>query len=232
MLSVVIPVYNHLDLTIQIIENIQRTQSDIEYELIIVNDGSIDWTKKWLDNNKKSNWLVIHQENQWTNWAWNIWVEKARWEYILIVNNDILFEDGAFSKMIRWFDSDDIMMVNPVTRTPNTSKYWVSPFYFTNHIQWRCYMITQGAKELLFPIDKRLKIFGWDNIIFYKMIYAGYKLKIIKDVIVTHLESQTVTWIQNIDVPAFVKIMKEEWRYIIPVSVENSVPISDLVFWL
>jgi glycosyltransferase involved in cell wall biosynthesis len=41
-LDVVIPVYNHLDLTKQVIKNIEDTQKDVKYRLIIVNDGSSD----------------------------------------------------------------------------------------------------------------------------------------------------------------------------------------------
>jgi glycosyltransferase involved in cell wall biosynthesis len=33
-------------------------------EILVINDGSSDGTKKWLDDNKKPNWIVVHQENK------------------------------------------------------------------------------------------------------------------------------------------------------------------------
>lgn len=230
-LDVVIPVYNHLDLTKQVIKNIEDTQKDVKYRLIIVNDGSSDWTEKWLNNNKKKNWIVIHQENQWTNWARNKWVELATSKYISVINNDILFKEWAFRRFVEWFTDDSIMMVNPRSTTLKVKDYWEKPFYFANHIQWRCRTISKKAKELLFPIDKRLKIFWWDNWLFFKMLYMWYKLKVLHDVVIHHLESQTVDVTKNLDRPIFFEIAKEEWRYVLPVDLKNNILEEDLVFW-
>jgi hypothetical protein len=46
----------------QAIKNIEETQ-DFD-ELIIIDDGSSDGTMEWLDKNRKSNWKIVHQENQ------------------------------------------------------------------------------------------------------------------------------------------------------------------------
>ena len=63
-LSVIIPCFNELEYTKKCIESIESTQQDVSYKLIIINDGSSDGTKKWLHENKKSNWIVVHQENE------------------------------------------------------------------------------------------------------------------------------------------------------------------------
>jgi len=232
-LSVVIPVYNHLDLTKQVISNIKETQKDVNYQLVIVNDGSSDWTKKRLDDNKESNWIVVHQANQWTNWAWNKWVELSKAPYILIINNDIILSEWAFRNMINWFTDDSIWMVNVRTISPETKQYWTKPYYFANEIQWWCYMITKKMKELLFPIDKRLRIWWWDNIIFYKMIYNWYKLKVVSNVIIQHLVSQTVSSYQNnTDTPIFHDIMKEEWYYCHPLKLCSGDMDEDFIYWL
>jgi glycosyltransferase involved in cell wall biosynthesis len=229
MLSIVVPVYNHLDLTMQCIKNIEETQ---EFdELIIVNDGSSDWTREWLDENKKEKWVVIHQENKWTNWARNAGAAVARWDYIAVLNNDLVLPNWALQKMVSWL-SDDVWMVNLRSTTLKIKDYWTLPFYFANHIQWRCWIITKEAKEKLFPIDTRLRIFWWDNWLFFKMIYLWKKLKIKHDVIIHHLESQTVDVTKNTDRPIFFQIAKEEWWYVAPVDLANKDIQEDLTFWL
>lgn len=230
-LSVVVPVYNHLELTQQIIANLESNQ---EYdELIIVNDGSSDGTKKRLNENKKSNWIVVHQENKWTNWAWNKWVEIASWDFIAVLNNDIVLPAWALQTMLSWFSSDDIWMVNPRSTTLKVKDYGEKPFYFANHIQGWCWIITKEAKEKLFPIDSRLRIFWWDNWLFFKMIYDFKKKLAVKyDVIIHHMESQTVDISKNTDRPIFFEIAKEEWRYVIPVKLENKELEEDLIYWL
>ena len=227
--DIVIPAYNHLNLTQQVIKNIEETQKDVNYQLIIINDGSSDWTKERLDNNKKDNWMVVHQANQWTNWAWNRWVELATADYIAIFNNDIIIPEWTLKKMMEWF-TDKVWMVQTRSTTLKTTARWDKPFYFSNHIQGRCYMINQEAKKWLYPIDKRLRIFWWDNWLFFKMIYLWYKLKTIHDVVIHHMESQTVHPTINLDWPVFMSIAKEEWWYVLPLEVKKNNFTEDLVF--
>jgi hypothetical protein len=42
------------------------------------------------------------------------------------------------------------------------------------------------------------------------MIYMGYKMKLVVDVVIHHLESQTVDVTKNTDRPIFLAIAKEE----------------------
>jgi len=233
LLSIVMPVYNHLDLTQQAIKNIYETQMDVDFELIIVNDGSTDDTKHWLNQNKKDNWTVIHQENKWTNEAWNVWVSHAKWTYIVVINNDILLPLSAFRMMIDCFKWDEkIMMVCPRSTTLKVNDYGSLPFYFKFHIHWWCYMMDSRVKEMLFPIDKRLRIFGGDNWLYYKMIYMWYKYKLAKDIVIHHMESQTVDTNKNLDRPIFFQIAKEEWRHVIPFELKADTPKEDLTFSL
>ncbi len=231
-LSIIVPVYNHLDLTQQVIKNIKETQSDIDYELIIVNDGSTDGTEERLKKNKEKNWVVINQENKGTNEAWNAWVKSAKWKYLAIINNDIIMPKWALKKLLEPFKDKSVMMVCPRTTTLKVKDYGEKPFYLKYHIHWRCYVLDSRAKDILFPIDNRLRIFGGDNRLYYKMLYLGYKYVLKHDVIIHHMESQTVDVRNNKDRPIFFNIMKEEWWYVFPFELKNDAPVSDLIFSL
>lgn len=231
-IDIILPVYNNLHLTKQAIKNIENT-TDLDYILIIINDWSNDWTKEWLDKNKRHNWIIVHQSNCWTNDAWNKWIALSHAPYVAVLNNDIVLPEWALQKMLEWFSDEDVWMVNPRSTTLKVKDYWEDPFYFANHIQGWCWIITKEAKEKLFPIDKRLRIFWWDNWLFFKMIYDFKKKLCIKhDVIIHHLESQTVDITKNTDRPIFFEIAKEEWWYVIPVKLENKDITQDLIYKL
>ena len=52
-LSIIIPLYNEEKTIIQILEKIKNNSPKIfEYEIIVIDDGSTDQSKKLLENNK------------------------------------------------------------------------------------------------------------------------------------------------------------------------------------
>ena len=87
--SIIVPIYNsetHLSRCIDSI--LAQTYSD--FELILVNDGSIDNSGKICDEyaQKDSRIIVIHKENGGTSSARNIGLEKSHGEYITFVDSD------------------------------------------------------------------------------------------------------------------------------------------------
>ena len=51
--SVIIPVFNEEKTILKILERLNQTKiENIEYEFIVINDGSTDDTKNLLENNK------------------------------------------------------------------------------------------------------------------------------------------------------------------------------------
>ena len=87
--SIIVPIYNsetHLSRCIDSI--LAQTYSD--FELILVNDGSIDNSGKICEEyaQKDSRIIVIHKENGGTSSARNIGMEKSLGEYITFVDSD------------------------------------------------------------------------------------------------------------------------------------------------
>ena len=88
--SVVLLCFNHWKMTKQCIDSVLLNSKDIEYELIIVNNNSIDETKIELDKlNNKNNIKVIHNnENLGFAKGMNVGAKNAKYEYIVFLNND------------------------------------------------------------------------------------------------------------------------------------------------
>lgn len=86
-ISVVLPTYNHLRfLPPAIADILGQTRGD--FELIVVNDGSTDGTRAWLDAQHEPRLRVIHQENAGPDQAINAGIRAASGEYLTWVSAD------------------------------------------------------------------------------------------------------------------------------------------------
>lgn len=92
--SIVLPTYNQADYLPKALDSI-LAQTWEDYELIVVNDGSTDGTRKILDTYRESyGFHVIHQENKKLPNALNVGFSHARGKYLT------------------WTSSDNIMLPN------------------------------------------------------------------------------------------------------------------------
>ena len=85
--SVVLPVYNHLRfLPAAIASVLAQTYGD--FELVIVNDGSTDGTREYLDGITDPRIVVVHQENRRLPGALNTGFAHARGELLTWISAD------------------------------------------------------------------------------------------------------------------------------------------------
>lgn len=106
-ISVVMPVYNkemYLDKTLQCILN----QSYKNFEVIIVNDGSTDNTKKICDEyaKKDSRISVYHIENGGVSNARNTGLKYVTGEYIQFIDADDCINEDVFKTYIEILEKD------------------------------------------------------------------------------------------------------------------------------
>lgn len=85
--SVVLPAYNHRRLLPQAIDSV-LAQTYASFELIVVNDGSTDGTREYLDALSDPRIVVVHQENQRLPGALNAGFARARGELFTWVSAD------------------------------------------------------------------------------------------------------------------------------------------------
>lgn len=87
--SIIVPIYNSEAHLSRCIDSI-LAQTYSVFELILVNDGSIDNSGKICEEyaQKDSRISVIHKENGGTSSARNVGIEKSRGEYITFVDSD------------------------------------------------------------------------------------------------------------------------------------------------
>ncbi len=85
--SVVLPTYNHLQFLPKAIEGVLG-QTYGDFELVVVNDGSTDGTKEYLDGLDDPRIRVVHQENRRLPEALNAGFRAARGEMLTWISAD------------------------------------------------------------------------------------------------------------------------------------------------
>lgn len=101
MVSIIIPVYNQADKLARCLDSI-LAQSYADYEVIIVNDGSMDDPQSIIKNYELriTNLKIINQENRGSNPARNRGMKEARGEYLLFCDADIEMSPEMLGEML------------------------------------------------------------------------------------------------------------------------------------
>ena len=101
-LSIIIPCYNEDSTIEKIIEKI-NLQSDIDKEIIVVDDCSTDKTRLILENELKNkiDYLVLNHQNQGKGYSIRKGIEKATGEIILIQDADLEYDPMDYQKLIK-----------------------------------------------------------------------------------------------------------------------------------
>ena len=127
-LSIIIPSYNEEKTIIKILEKIHANKIEsINFEIIVIDDGSSDQSRKVLESNKDLyNKLLINERNLGKGFSVKKGIENASGDYILIQDADLEYDPGDYVKfvnVISKFDPDGIIgtrvIFNQYTRAHN-----------------------------------------------------------------------------------------------------------------
>lgn len=137
---------------------IPTLHQDHYYEDIIQNLTDL-WY--WTDNPDVE---IITIENKLVNEAWNLWVAKSKWEYVLIINDDIVIKPKTIDILMALADHHKVACPY-FTRADNNQKVYSSTW---KKVIWFCFMIKRENLQWLFPIPEDLKLRYWDDWLFWK----------------------------------------------------------------
>ena len=90
-LSIIIPAYNAAKTLVRTVDSIvNQNYSNLNYEIIIINDGSTDNTVSVLNGISKlyKNVCIIHKENGGVSSARNAGLKVAQGDYIYFMDSD------------------------------------------------------------------------------------------------------------------------------------------------
>jgi len=114
LVSIIIPCFNAVEYTKQCIDSVLK-HTNINYELILINNGSSDGTKKYFNNlNKqlkpkgklKNITILQFKENLGVSKSLNLGISKSIGKYVCYLNNDVIVTTDWLKKMVKVAKSD------------------------------------------------------------------------------------------------------------------------------
>lgn len=106
---------------------------------------------------------IITIENKLVNEARNVWVAQAKWDYILVINDDIIIKEWTIDRLIQLLDHH--MIACPYFTRADDPKVYSST---GKKIIGFCYMFKASDKDKLFPIPSDLKLWYWDDWLYHR----------------------------------------------------------------
>lgn len=159
-LSIIMPTYNNLErlkLTLSFLE--QQDMEKERFDIFLVNDGSSDGTREFLDSYKSElNLHIIHQENKGQASARNKALSMAEGTYVLFMDDDVVAEQDFVRKHLQSHQSSGIQSMVTVGQIKNI------PFCHYEEVMKRiqrgslqsCQVLSDLVKE-----DEYLNIRNW-----------------------------------------------------------------------
>ncbi len=106
LVSIIIPVFNKLELTHRCLKSILKNTRYLNYEIIFVDNGSTDDTRNYLGKIKAGNVrAVFNEENLGYVGGCNSGAAVAQGDYLLFLNNDTEVQPNWLLNMVRLAES-------------------------------------------------------------------------------------------------------------------------------
>lgn len=117
--SVIIPTYNRQELIQETIESVIR-QTFSDWELIVVDDGSTDDTRRVLEERYGSRIRYAYQSNQGESAARNHGLSLATAEYVAFLDSDDLWHPNKLQRQL------EVIEKSPQAGLISTQAYWMN----------------------------------------------------------------------------------------------------------
>ena len=214
--SIIIPAHNKVQATYYCLCSILVAYNTTSYEIIVVDDGSIDETNRLEDF--VSGVKVIHNnEPQRFISACNTGIREASGEYVVLLNNDTEVTDGWIDELIKGFNQfSNVGVVGSKLLYPDGSLQgaggivwgsgnpwnygtgqnpWDPRFMYSRQVDYICgaaLMTTKKIWDEVGGLSDYLKPMYFEDTDFsFKVRQAGYKTYYIASSIVYHHEGLT-----------------------------------------
>lgn len=167
MTSIIILTYNNLEYTIRCIESIRKYTEKDTYEIIVVDNNSVDGTVDWLV--KQADVIkILNKENNGFPKGCNQGIEAAEGDYIMLLNNDTIVTTKWLSNLLKCINSsEDIGAVGPVT---NSCAYFQSIPVNYNSVEEMINFAEEYNNSNIEMWEEKLKLIGFCLLIKKKVL--------------------------------------------------------------
>lgn len=102
LVSILIPVYNNIKLTLECLHSINENSKTLNYEIIIIDDASKDETQQFLSSMKGIIYLRNNQNLGFLR-SCNLGLQRIRTPYVVILNNDVQVTKNWLNSLLDTF---------------------------------------------------------------------------------------------------------------------------------
>jgi len=192
LISIIIPCYNHGHFIQEAIDSVEKCDSSL-YEMIIVNDGSVDPnTIEVLKNLETKGYRVINQTNQGLAKTRNNGIRVAKGKYILPLDADNRIRPEYLIKGVQVFNQNPEVSVvygkseffDQRTGIPAyTSAFNLQKLMLNNYID-ACAIFRKEAWEKVGGFDENMPAMGYEDWDFWmKIAFSGGVFHFIDEVV-------------------------------------------------
>lgn len=103
-LSILIVNYNTRQLTLDCLQSIYDSKMVYSYEVIVVDNASVDGSVEAIAKAHPSVWLIANEDNTGFAKANNQAMETASGRYVLLLNSDTIVQPDTFQTMVSYMD--------------------------------------------------------------------------------------------------------------------------------
>jgi glycosyltransferase involved in cell wall biosynthesis len=137
LVSVVVPVHNGATTLDKTLSSLLR-QKEVNYELIIVDDGSEDGSlkvvSKFFEKEKKIDGKIIHRKRgRGTADSYNTGIKIARGKLIVTMHQDVILKTGALKLLIEPFTNPNVVASEHIVDLPmtiwNKYNFWQKVYF-------------------------------------------------------------------------------------------------------
>jgi glycosyltransferase involved in cell wall biosynthesis len=200
LISVVIPCYNDGVYLKETLNHLQK-QTEQNFEVIIVNDGSDDpVTIEVLREIEQLNVIVLHKRNGRMSSARNYGVDRAKGKYIAALDADDYFHPSFFAKAIRVLEKDEnvavvtsyIQLFGEIKKVSRPRGGDENNFLFSNQCP-ACAMVRTNCWRAVGGYDENM-VYGYEDWEFYiRITQQGWKVHVIPEILFFYRQTKKST---------------------------------------
>ncbi|MCD6225484.1 glycosyltransferase family 2 protein [bacterium] len=190
-------------------------------EVIIVDDGSTDGSREYLEKLKKSKRLkvILNKQNRGFIYSCNRGVKEAKGDFIILLNNDVIPQKGFLKPALKHFENPKVFAVSFNEQQFGWAKIWWRGGFIHHGVGGRpnkphisawasggSAVYRKSIWEELGGFDPLYHPFYWEDFdLGYRAWKAGYKIIWEPKAIVEHRHESTISKLDK----EYVTIIKE-----------------------
>lgn len=183
--SVVIPQWGQFPLTARVVDQLWGYDSS-QTEIIVVDDGSPDYTKCGLIGDRRI--AMLQQRHRGVTSAWNRGAKRARGTFLVFLNNDVRIEGPFLHRLIQPLDDRGVVMCGCRWRKERGIPRSIASRLPRELLEGWCFAVRRIDFEEIGGFDERFRLYYSDTDLQWRLLShrTGSRLEKVPDLPLVH----------------------------------------------